>query len=184
MAFSLSFARNITEWFSVGATGKIITSSIWHESASALAFDLGVLIKTDFFSPTGGNEHGLNIGMSISNYGTTLKYDGLDLLTPIDVDPNSAGNYQSAPGRLATQEWELPLIFRVGISVTPLLTDVHEIILSVDALHPNDNSESVNVGAQYSLNFPSFGKIFLRGGTKPSLWKTRSTARHTEWEYW
>ncbi len=166
MAFSLSFARNITEWFSVGATGKIITSSIWHESASALAFDLGVLIKTDFFSPTGGNEHGLNIGMSISNYGTTLKYDGLDLLTPIDVDPNSAGNYQSAPGRLATQEWELPLIFRVGVSVTPLLTDVHEIILSVDALHPNDNSESVNVGAQYSLNFPSFGKIFLRGGYK------------------
>jgi len=166
MAFSLSFARNLTEWFSVGASGKIITSSIWHESASALAFDLGVLIKTNFFSPTDGNEHGLNIGMSISNYGTTLKYEGLDLLTPIDVDPNSAGNYQSAPGRLSTQEWELPLIFRVGVSVTPILSDVHEIILSVDALHPNNNSESVNVGAQYSLAFPSFGKLFLRGGYK------------------
>jgi hypothetical protein len=43
---------------------------------------------------------------------------------------------------------------------------MHEIVLSVDALHPNNNSESVNVGAQYSLRFPSFGKLFLRGGYK------------------
>jgi opacity protein-like surface antigen len=166
MAINLSYARNLTEWFSVGASGKYITSTISHESASAFACDLGVLIKTNFFSPAHGNEHGLNIGMSISNYGTTLKYEGLDLLTPIDVDPNSAGNYQNAPGRLSTQEWELPLIFRIGVSVTPILTDMHEIVLSADALHPNNNSESVNVGAQYSLTFPSFGKLFLRGGYK------------------
>ena len=166
MALTISYARSLTEWFSVGTSGKYVSSTIWHENASAFAFDLGVLIKTDFFSPTGGNEHGLKIGMSISNYGTTLKYDGLDLLTPIDVDPNSAGNYQSAPGRLSTQEWEMPLIFRIGASVTPILTDMHEITLSVDALHPNNNSESVNVGAQYSLAFPSFGKLFLRGGYK------------------
>ena len=166
MALNLSFARSLTEWFSVGASGKLISSTISHESASASAFDLGVLIKTNFFSPTRGYEHGLNIGMSISNYGTTLRYEGLDLLTPIDVDPNTAGNYQSAPGRLSTQEWELPLIFRIGVSVTPVLTDMHEIILSADALHPNNNSESVNVGAQYSLIFPSFGKLFLRGGYK------------------
>jgi opacity protein-like surface antigen len=166
MALAISYARNLTEWFSFGASGKIVNSTIWHENASAFAFDLGVLIKTDFFSPTGGNEHGLNIGMSISNYGSALKYEGSDLLTPIDVDPNAAGNYQSAPGRLSTQEWELPLIFRIGASVTPILTDMHEIILSVDALHPNNNSESVNVGAQYSLIFSSFGKLFLRGGYK------------------
>ena len=166
MALTISYARSLTEWFSVGTSGKYVSSAIWHENASAFAFDLGVLIKTDFFSPTGGNEHGLNIGMSISNYGTTLKYDGLDLLTPIDVDPNSAGNYQSASGRLSGQEWEMPLIFRIGASVTPIVTDIHEVILSVDALHPNNNSESVNVGAQYSLTFPSFGKLFLRGGYK------------------
>lgn len=166
MALNLSYARSLTGWFSVGASGKFITSTIWHETGSALAFDLGFLIKTEFFSPTRRNEHGLNIGMSISNYGTTLRYEGLDLLTPIDVDPDAAGNYQNAPGRLATQEWELPLIFRIGVSVTPILTDMHEIVLSVDALHPNNNSESVNVGAQYSLIFPSFGKLFLRGGYK------------------
>jgi hypothetical protein len=166
MAISLSYARNLVEWFSFGASGKIITSNIWHETASALAFDLGVIIRTNFFSPTAGNAHGLNIGMSISNYGTSLKYDGLDLLTPIDVAPNEAGNYQSASGRLSTQEWELPLIFRVGASITPICIGDHELILSVDALHPNNNTESVNLGAQYSLAFTGLGKVFLRGGYK------------------
>jgi hypothetical protein len=166
MAISLSFARNIVEWFSFGASGKLVASNIWHMNGTALAFDLGVIIRTDFFSPTGENDRGLNIGMSISNYGTSLKYDGLDLLSPIDVDPNAAGNYRDAPGRLATQEWELPLIFRIGTSVTPVFTDEHELILSADALHPNNNSESVNVGAQYALTLPSFGRLFLRAGYK------------------
>jgi hypothetical protein len=166
MAISLSFARNIVEWFSFGASGKLVTSSIWHVSGTALAFDLGVLIRTNFFSPTGGSEHGLNIGMSISNYGTSLKYDGLDLLNPIDVAPYEAGNYQDAPGQFKVQEWELPLIFRIGASVTPIVTENHEVILSADVLHPNNNSESLNLGAQYSITFPTFGKLFLRGGYK------------------
>ena len=39
-------------------------------------------------------------------------------------------------------------------------------ILAVDALHPNNNTESVNLGAQYSLTFPTVGTFFLRGGYK------------------
>jgi hypothetical protein len=166
MAISLSFARNIVEWFSFGASGKLVSSNIWHVNGTALAFDLGVLIRTDFFSPTGGNEHGLNIGMSISNYGTSLKYDGLDLLNPIDVAPNEAGNYRDASGQFRLQEWELPLIFRIGASLTPIATENHEVILSADVLHPNNNSESVNLGAQYTIAFPTLGKLFLRGGYK------------------
>jgi hypothetical protein len=107
--------------------------------------------------------------MCICNYGTTLKYDGLDLLTPIDVAPNEAGNYQNAPGRLSTEQWELPLIFRIGTSITPIYTESQELILSADALHPNNNTESVNVGAQYSIRFPVFGKVFLRAGYKGLL---------------
>jgi hypothetical protein len=171
MAISISFARNLVEGFSFGASGKIITSSIWHETGTALAFDLGVIIKTNFFSPKDENAHGLSIGMSMSNYGTSLKYDGLDLLVPIDVDPNSAGNYQSASGRLGTQEWELPMIFRIGVSVTPICKENYEIILLADALHPNNNTESVNIGAQCSLTFTSFGKVFLRGGYKALFMK-------------
>jgi hypothetical protein len=166
IAVSLSFARNLVDWFSFGATAKMINSSIWHESATAVAFDLGVIIKTGFFSPAGGNKHGLNIGMSISNYGTPLRYEGLDLLVPIDAAPTEAGNYSNAPGRYATQDWELPLIFRMGASFTPFLTEDHEIIVSVDALHPNNNGESVNIGVEYTLTLQDLGKVSLRTGYK------------------
>jgi hypothetical protein len=166
MAIYLSFARNLVEWFSFGVSGKLVTSNIWHMNANALAFDLGVLIKTDFFSPTGDNVNGLNIGMSMSNYGSALKYDGLDLLNPIDVSPDEAGNYRDASGQFRLQEWELPLIFRIGTSLTAVKTNEHEFIISADALHPNNNSESVNFGGQYKLTVPTFGKVFLRGGYK------------------
>lgn len=166
MAVYLSVARNLADWFSFGATGKFISSNIWHMNATAFAFDLGVLIRTNFFSPSGDYVNGLRIGMSISNYGSGLKYDGLDLVYPIDILPDEAGNYRDAAGQFRVQEWELPLIFRIGTSFTPFKTDNHELILAADALHPNNNSESVNVGGQYTLSLPSFGKVFLRGGYK------------------
>jgi hypothetical protein len=95
-----------------------------------------------------------------------LKYDGLDLLNPIDVAPGEAGNYRDASGQFRLQEWELPLIFRIGAAVTPVKTDDHEVIVAIDALHPNNNSESVNVGGQYTFTAPTFGRLFLRGGYK------------------
>jgi hypothetical protein len=164
MAIYISFARNLAEWFSFGASGKIVNSNIWHLNATAIAFDLGVIIQTPFFSPT--EEDGMRIGMSISNYGTPLKYDGLDLLNPIDISTGEAGNYRDASGQFRLQEWELPLIFRIGTSVTAFKTDQHELIVTADALHPNNNSESVNLGGQYTLTIPTFGKINLRGGYK------------------
>ena len=166
LAIYLTFARNLANWFSFGVSGKIVNSNIWHLNATALAFDLGVLIKTPFFSPTDNNDHGLSIGMSISNYGTPLKYDGLDLLNPIDIAPGEEGNYRDAPGQFRLQEWELPLIFRIGTSITAFKTDQHEFIVTADALHPNNNSESVNVGGQYLLAVPTFGELSLRGGYK------------------
>ena len=165
-AVTFNYARAITNWFGFGAGIKYVYSQIWHETGKALAFDFGVLIKTHFFSPSPDKSHGLKIGMSISNYGTKLKYDGIDLLNPIDIDPNEKGNFQYAPGQFRLNSWELPLIFRVGASITPLLINNHQIELSIDAIHPNNNSESINVGIQYALNVETFGKIFLRSGYK------------------
>jgi hypothetical protein len=36
----------------------------------------------------------------------------------------------------------------------------------MDALHPNNNSESVNVGIEYQLRIPGTGIFSLRGGYK------------------
>jgi hypothetical protein len=171
MAIGLSYGRQLATWFAFGATAKYITSKIWHSTARAVAMDLGIFIQTQFFSPSGERENGMNIGMSISNYGSRMQYDGLDLLNPIDVRPAEEGNYRDVPGQFRLEEWELPLFFRIGFSLTPVVVGPHELLLAVDALHPNNNSESVNVGCQYSLSSQSLGRIHLRAGYKSLFMK-------------
>lgn len=171
LAFSLSYARKIVNWFAFGTSAKFISSRIWHTTARALAFDLGIIINTHFLSPTAKQENGLKIGMSISNYGTPLKYEGIDLINPIDISPDEAGNYRDVPGQFRLQSWELPLIFRIGAVVTPMVTERHVIAVMVDALHPNNNTESLNLGGQYTFRIPSFGQFILRGGYKALFMK-------------
>ncbi|MBN1996062.1 PorV/PorQ family protein [candidate division KSB1 bacterium] len=165
-AFHFSYSRRLAQWFSFGVTGKYISSQIWHTSANALAVDLGVIVKTYFFSPTGQREDGLNIGVCISNYGTRMKYDGIDLLRPIDIAPDEEGNYEFAPGKFDLEAHELPLIFRLGVAVHPVVFGNHKLTITTDALHPNNNSEHINVGAQYSLDIPGISRFYLRGGYK------------------
>jgi len=165
-AATLSYGRAITDWFSFGAGIKYISSQIWHVTGSAVAFDLGVIVKTGFLSPEGKPRDGLRIGMSVSNYGTKMRYEGIDLLNPIDILPDENGNYRDVPGKFHLSSWELPLIFRVGVSIKPIVVDNQSLTLAVDALHPNNNGESVNMGMEYGLNMPAFGKLFLRAGYK------------------
>ena len=166
LAVSISFARRLAQWFAFGASAKYISSKIWHTNASAFAVDLGVIVNTHFFSPTGNREHGLNIGMSISNYGTKMKYDGMDLLNPIDILPNEEGNFRDVAGKFNLQAWELPLIFRIGVSLTPIVMDLNRLTFAIDALHPNNNYESVNIGVQYKRIVPTVGDFYLCTGYK------------------
>ena len=166
IAVSLAYSRKLADWFSFGMAAKYVNSTIWHSSASAVAFDLGVLINTGFFSPTKNMEDGLNIGMSVSNYGTQLRYDGMDLTQPIDPTPSQHGDYKDVRGEYKLAEWELPLIFRLGTSLTVINSGNHRLLLSVDAIHPNNNSESVNIGGRYSVLFPGVCKVTFAGGYK------------------
>ena len=164
-ALSVSYGRRIVNWFSFGASAKYISSNIWHNSASAFALDLGVIVDTEFLSVTGNRHNGLKIGMSISNYGTQIKYDGMDLLNPIDIT-DDYGNFENVPGQFKTDGWELPLLFRIGMSAQPIYSSNQILTLSVDALHPNNNSESINLGSQYEYRIPGGTSLFLRMGLK------------------
>ncbi len=167
--FSMGFSRKLAQWFAFGASVKYISSIIWHSGASAYALDLGVIVNTGLFSISGAMKDGLNIGMSISNYGTKMKYDGIDLIQPIDIAPNQAGNFSSVPGLFRMQEWELPLIFRIGASINPVSLKNQRITLSADALHPNNNGESINLGFQYAIDLLGTGTLFFRTGYKALL---------------
>ena len=158
----LTFARNLTDNFSIGATVKYITENIWNSNATGLAIDVGTLFVTPF--------QGLKLGASISNFGQKMQIFGDDLLVQKDIDGSQAGNNESVNAYLATDKFDLPLTMRIGISKDIISTDFNRLVLAVDGLHPNDNTESVNVGGEYSTlrNIVSF-----RGGLKSLGMKDR-----------
>jgi hypothetical protein len=158
IAVGLSYSGRLVEFFSFGATVKYVTQSIYNESASAMAVDLGTVLHTGF--------EGITIGMAFTNFGTAMKLEGRDLHRTYDPNPNSAAN-TGVSSYLGTESWELPVNFRVGIGwtlvgpVEALMTDeTHAVRLAVDANHANDAPENAVVGLEYSWQ----EILALRGG--------------------
>ncbi|RMF58289.1 MAG: hypothetical protein D6748_09110 [Calditrichaeota bacterium] len=140
-AVGVSYARKLTDRFMIGFTGKFVREYIWNSSAVGGALDVGTLFVTPF--------QGIRLGMSISNFGTKMQITGDDLLTQIDPDPLISGNNDRINAYLQTDQFDMPLLFRVGLSMDVINTEENLLTLSVDALHPNDNAESMNIGGEY-----------------------------------
>jgi hypothetical protein len=156
----LTYARGLTDRFSIGGTVKVVREEIYNSSATGMAFDIGTLFTTGF--------KGMQLGMSISNYGTKVQMDGRDLLTQVDIDPKRSGNNETINTVLKTEQYDLPLYFRVGLSMDLLRGAANSnLVIAVDAIHPNDDSEYVNVGAEYVY----YNMFALRAGYK-SLFAT------------
>jgi hypothetical protein len=153
IAVGLSYARKLTDRFSIGFTAKYIQETIWHESASAFAIDVGTIFRTDLFN-------GLTIGASISNFGTQERLNGSDIRNFYRVDPTILGSNNQVPYIVELDSWELPFLFQIGVSTNIIKNDDYRFLVSVDALHPNNNYESMNIGGQFS--FREF--LFIRGG--------------------
>lgn len=144
LSMGLTYAYNLTDRFSLGGTVKYVQQKIWNSSASAFAVDLGVLFHSDIY--------GLRIAATITNFGTGMRMDGQDLYVQHDIDPNNYGNNDQILAALRTDEFPLPLTFRIGLAMDVLETEEHRVTLATDALHPNDNDESINVGFEYMFN--------------------------------
>jgi hypothetical protein len=154
LAVGISYARRLTDRFSIGGSAKYVSERIWNESASNITFDAGLLFVTDF--------NNMRLGMSMSNFGGDLQLDGRDLLNKIDIDPADAGTNKTLVGKLKTDSWPMPLLFRVGVAMDVVKNDMIRGTIAVDALRPSDNAESVNVGAEVAWQ----DMLFIRGGFK------------------
>lgn len=154
IAFSIGYALNLTDNFAIGFNPKIIYQSIWEASAVGFAMDLGVQYKTPF--------DGIMLGMSISNFGTKMQMQGNTTLVTYDPDLSSSGNNGKIAANLSTDYWSMPLLFRVGLAYTPISSENNKFTIAVDALHPSDNYESVNIGGEYVFH----DLLALRGGYK------------------
>lgn len=153
LALGLSFARYLTDRFSFGVTVKYVSQKIWNESANGFAFDLGTQYQLDF--------QNLTIAMSMSNFGSDLRFDGPDL----NITHLRNQNYpisRLTPARLQTSDYPLPLNFQVGIGFDVYEGEFVKVRGGIDAVHPNDNNERLNFGTEISF----FDRLYLRGGYK------------------
>lgn len=151
-ALGIGYGRMLTDRVSVGLIVSYFNETIWHSSLNGFFFNFGVQYQI--------NENGMTFGASVSNYGTHGKFSGTDLYINYDFDPRKFGDNDRLPAELRTDEFTLPTIFRAGLSYPVKLFDNYKLILSVDALHPNDNYESIALGGELKF-FDSFS---IRGG--------------------
>lgn len=153
LAVSISYAKKISDRFSVGITGKYIQQSIWNETASGVAFDVGTQYKIDF--------QNLVIAMSMRNFGAELQFEGEDLNVVYDKNDQLPQN-RLTPAKLVTDPYPIPLVFQVGIAFDVFKNDFIHIRGGIDAVHPNDNEERINCGTEIGF----FDRFFIRGGYK------------------
>lgn len=142
-ALQLTYARNLSDQFSIGGSLKFVQERIWHSKASAIAFDVGTLFTTPF--------ERLRLGASMSNLGPKMRMDGRDILFSEDPSPNTQGTAEIVNAQYRMDGFSMPLIFRVGVAWDAMDTGTHRILVTTDAAHPNDNAEYVNAGAEYSF---------------------------------
>lgn len=152
MSFALSYARAITDNFSLGFNGKYIQSQIWHMTASTIAFDVGVLFQTD--------ADWLTLGISISNFGPKLQYTGKDVFINYDYNTDEFGDSENIFANLQTDNWDLPLMFRFGMAAEFINEESNSLLAAIEARHPNDNTESISLGMEYGF----MKRFFLRTG--------------------
>ncbi len=141
MVAGLTFSRMLTDRFSTGLSVKYVREAWDDVSAGGIAVDLGTLYDTGFKT--------LRIGMTIQHFGPELTPSG------------EYTTYFSGSDSLHTYNpYSMPMTFKLGMAMDVLQTPNHQITVEVDGVHPPDNLEQVNMGAEYWYN----NMFALRGG--------------------
>ncbi len=151
-ALGIGYGLMLTDRVSVGFIINYLSENIWHNSLTNFDFNLGVQYQIEVDGPT--------IGASLLNFGPRASYSGRDLFVDYNQDPSKHGGNDQLPSELRTDAFPMPTLFRIGFSYPYKFDDNNKIVVVVDALHPNDNNESVNAGAEITL-VKSFS---IRGG--------------------
>ncbi|MGE5399331.1 MAG: PorV/PorQ family protein [Ignavibacteriales bacterium] len=166
IAIGFGYARKLTDRFSIGFQAKYIKETIWNSSANGFALDVGTYYITPF--------NDMVIGASISNFGSKMQLEGRDIQFNYDPDgsPNTGAN--NVPSLYEMGQYDLPLSFKIGLSMDAIKTRYFRVKAAIDASHPNDNNEYVNAGVEVAYD----ETFFVRGGYK-SLFLNDSEQSYT-----
>ncbi len=141
VAFGLSYAHKFTEQFSFGATVKYMRETLDRLYMDGVMVDLGTFYWTGLGTT--------RFAVAVSNFGNQIA---------------PKGELKQLNGKVVTefQAFSPPTIFRIGFAMEPFQTDMHSLTTSIQLNHPNDNSENLGLGLEYSWR----NILFLRGGYK------------------
>ena len=137
----IGYGLRLTDRFTLGLQANYVTERILHSSVSVFGVNIGTLYE---LSPGG-----LRIGASLANFGSKGKYEGTDLYIRYDIDPDRYGDNSSVPGEIKTDEFAMPIVFRIGLGYPLQIDESNVLEFAAEAQHPSDNSECVNLGAEW-----------------------------------
>ena len=141
LAVAVTYSRKMTDKFSFGGTVRYIEETLDKLKMRGVMIDLGTYYWTGLGTT--------RFAVAVSNFGNQLAPDGKVVLI----------------GKREKSDWQAfspPTIFRIGFAFEPYQTDDNKITTSIQLNHPNDNSENVSTGVEYSWK----NIVFLRGGYK------------------
>lgn len=138
---ALTYSRKMTDQFSFGGTVRYIEETLDELKMRGVMIDLGTYYWTGLGST--------RFAVAVSNFGNQLAPDGELVL----VGKRKKSDWQS---------FSPPTIFRIGFAFEPIENEEHKLTTSFQLNHPNDNSENVVAGVEYSWN----RMLYLRGGYK------------------
>lgn len=141
VALGIGYGLRITSRFAAGLQANYATERIWNTSIHLLTFNLGTTYRL--------TEGGAILGFCLANVGGRARFSGGDLAILYDADPDIYGDNSALPAEQYTDSFPLPGVFRLGLSVPFRLSENNGLLVLVEALHPNDNSESANLGVEW-----------------------------------
>ncbi|MGH2569426.1 MAG: PorV/PorQ family protein, partial [Bacteroidota bacterium] len=118
---------------------------------------------------------GLKLGASISNFGSKMRLSGRDLFFNYDPDGNPGTGPNNVPAQFQAGEFDLPLLFRIGVAMDVMKTDDIRVTAALDATHPNDNTEYLNSGVEVAFQEILFGRVGYKS------WLLRDSEQGLTW---
>lgn len=141
LSAGLSFAKQLTDQFSFGATVKFVQEDLGELTMKGVLGDLATFYKTGLGTS--------RFAIMISNFGGQISPSGSVNL----VGGRTANSFQQFPP---------PTAFNFGFAIEPIMDSKNRLTTSIQLNSPNDNAENLVFGAEYA--YKEF--LFFRAGYK------------------
>ena len=132
LAIGITYAKYITDRFSVGGQIKNVAQSLGRNviPEEGLKKNIASTWAIDFGTIFNTGYKSLSFGMSVRNFSREIEFE--------------------------QEEFELPLTFKIGISMNVLdfiesMPDNHSLMVLIDAVHPRSYPEYINLGCEYNF---------------------------------